>query len=64
MKLVEDSMKETRSMIADLKENLNPDMCRCFVDAFLTRKLSLEVTCLTPVKPWQADNTDQQFIYI
>ncbi|XP_010786443.1 cytochrome P450 2K1-like [Notothenia coriiceps] len=42
MKLVEDSMKETRSMIADLKETLNPDMCRCFVDAFLTRKLSLE----------------------
>nr|XP_033944341.1 cytochrome P450 2K3-like [Pseudochaenichthys georgianus] len=32
MKLVEDSMKETRSMIVDLKETLNPDMCRCIPD--------------------------------
>ncbi|XP_044036826.1 cytochrome P450 2K1-like isoform X2 [Siniperca chuatsi] len=42
MKNVEENKVETKSIIADLKETLNPDMCRCFVDAFLTRKLNLE----------------------
>ncbi|XP_037649485.1 cytochrome P450 2K1-like isoform X1 [Sebastes umbrosus] len=42
MKNVEDNKEQIRSIIADLKETLNPDMCRCFVDAFLTRKLNLE----------------------
>ncbi|XP_040918594.1 cytochrome P450 2K1-like [Toxotes jaculatrix] len=42
MKNVKDSKEDTRGMIADLKETLNPEMCRCFVDAFLTRKQNLE----------------------
>lgn len=45
MKNLEENIKETKSIIADLKETLNPEMCRCFVDAFLTRKLNLEVSC-------------------
>ncbi|XP_029293057.1 cytochrome P450 2K1-like [Cottoperca gobio] len=42
MKHTEASRQETRNIIADLKETLNPEMCRCFVDAFLTHKLNLE----------------------
>lgn len=42
MKNVEDNKEELRRIIADLKETLNPEMCRCFIDAFLTRKLNLE----------------------
>lgn len=42
MKNVEDNKEEKMKIIADLKETLNPQMCRCFVDAFLTRKLNLE----------------------
>ncbi|XP_070703566.1 uncharacterized protein [Pempheris klunzingeri] len=42
MKNVEADKQDTQSIIADLKETLNPDMCRCFVDAFLTRKRNLE----------------------
>nr|XP_043905946.1 cytochrome P450 2K1-like [Solea senegalensis] len=42
MKNVEDSVAETKRIIADLKETLNPDMCRCFIDVFLSRKQRLE----------------------
>ncbi|KAM9346655.1 cytochrome P450 2K1-like [Symphorus nematophorus] len=42
MKNVEENKKDIKDIIADLKETLNPDMCRCFIDAFLTRKLNLE----------------------
>ncbi|XP_038556830.1 cytochrome P450 2K1-like isoform X2 [Micropterus salmoides] len=42
MKNVEENREDTKIIIADLKETLNPEMCRCFVDAFLTRKLNLE----------------------
>ncbi|XP_076608140.1 cytochrome P450 2K1-like [Chaetodon auriga] len=31
-----------KSIIADLKETLNPEMHRCFVDLFLTRKINVE----------------------
>uniref|UniRef100_A0A673AUP6 Cytochrome P450 2K1-like n=1 Tax=Sphaeramia orbicularis TaxID=375764 RepID=A0A673AUP6_9TELE len=34
--------EEMRRIIADLKETLNPDICRGFVDVFLIRKQSLE----------------------
>ncbi|XP_070779251.1 cytochrome P450 2K1-like [Enoplosus armatus] len=44
MKNMERNKEDTNSIIADLKETLNPDMCRCFVDAFLTRKLNLEAS--------------------
>uniref|UniRef100_A0A8C2WH87 Cytochrome P450 2K1-like n=1 Tax=Cyclopterus lumpus TaxID=8103 RepID=A0A8C2WH87_CYCLU len=42
MKNVEANKEELKRIIVDLKETLNPEMCRCFVDAFLTRKLNLE----------------------
>ena len=44
-KYVEENKKNTKKIIADLKETLNPEMCRCFVDAFLTHKQNLEVRC-------------------
>ncbi|KAM3597719.1 uncharacterized protein V6R79_008549 [Siganus canaliculatus] len=42
MKIVEESRANTRRIIAELKETLNPDMSRCFIDAFLIRKLNIE----------------------
>lgn len=51
MKNVEGNKADTKRIIADLKETLNPEMCRCFIDAFLTRKLNLEVRGPTPVNP-------------
>nr|QQL94714.1 cytochrome P450 2k1b [Lateolabrax maculatus] len=44
MKNVEGNKADTKRIIADLKETLNPEMCRCFIDAFLTRKLNLEAS--------------------
>ncbi len=44
MKNSEENRRDTRSIIADLKENLNPEMRSCYVDAFLTHKLRLEVS--------------------
>uniref|UniRef100_A0A4W6GAS9 Uncharacterized protein n=2 Tax=Lates calcarifer TaxID=8187 RepID=A0A4W6GAS9_LATCA len=41
-RFVEESKADLRRIIAGLKETLNPEMCRCFVDAFLTRKQNLE----------------------
>uniref|UniRef100_A0A3B4ZVT7 Cytochrome P450 2K1-like n=2 Tax=Stegastes partitus TaxID=144197 RepID=A0A3B4ZVT7_9TELE len=38
MKNVENNKSNIRRIIADLKGTLNPDMCRCFVDAFLIRQ--------------------------
>ncbi|KAG7504852.1 cytochrome P450 2K1-like [Solea senegalensis] len=49
MKNVEDSVAETKRIIADLKETLNPDMCRCFIDVFLSRKQRLEGTTVFPL---------------
>ena len=60
MKNVEDNKQELESMIAELKETLNPDICRCFVDAFLTRQKSLEVRRQTAENPLlQANITDR-----
>ncbi|XP_061568787.1 cytochrome P450 2K1-like [Cololabis saira] len=42
MKNVEDGKRDLRKIIADLKETLEPEICRGFVDAFLIRKQSLE----------------------
>ncbi|XP_068605731.1 cytochrome P450 2K1-like [Brachionichthys hirsutus] len=42
MKNVEENKEEFKRIIADLKESLNPEMCRCFIDAFLMHKLKLE----------------------
>ncbi|TNN68840.1 Cytochrome P450 2K1 [Liparis tanakae] len=42
MKNVEANKEELKRIIVNLKETLDPDMCRCFVDAFLTRKLNLK----------------------
>nr|XP_046270081.1 cytochrome P450 2K1-like isoform X2 [Scatophagus argus] len=36
MKNVEENKEKMKSIIADLKETLNPEVCRCFVDTFLT----------------------------
>lgn len=44
MKNVEKSIEDTANIIADLRGSLDPASCRCFVDAFLTRKLKLEVS--------------------
>lgn len=43
MKKVKINTETTRSIIAELKETLNPGTCRCFIDAFLTHKENLEV---------------------
>ncbi|XP_034750248.1 cytochrome P450 2K1-like [Etheostoma cragini] len=42
IKNVEANREDIKSFIADLKETLNPEMCRCFVDAFLRHKLNVE----------------------
>lgn len=43
MKNLEKSIEDMTNIIADLRGSLDPATCRCFVDAFLTRKLKLEV---------------------
>ncbi|XP_017280814.1 cytochrome P450 2K1 [Kryptolebias marmoratus] len=42
MKNNEDSLADLKKLIADLKETLDPEICRCFVDAFLIRKKHLK----------------------
>ncbi|XP_069380518.1 cytochrome P450 2K1-like [Paralichthys olivaceus] len=42
MKNREINVKNMRRIIAEMKEMLNPEMCRCFIDAFLSRKQNLE----------------------
>ncbi|XP_068605733.1 cytochrome P450 2K1-like [Brachionichthys hirsutus] len=42
MKNIKENKEEFKRIIADLKESLNPEMCRCFIDAFLMHKLKLE----------------------
>ncbi|XP_061893168.1 cytochrome P450 2K1-like isoform X1 [Entelurus aequoreus] len=42
MKNMENNKHHLSQLINKLKETFNPDICRCFVDAFCTRKLSLE----------------------
>ncbi|XP_063351795.1 cytochrome P450 2K1-like isoform X2 [Pelmatolapia mariae] len=39
--------KQNLAIISHLKETVNPDMCRCFVDAFLVRKKHLEEAGIT-----------------
>lgn len=45
MKNVETNIENGKMIIAEMKETLNPEMCRCFIDAFLTHKKKLEVRC-------------------
>ncbi|XP_061740860.1 cytochrome P450 2K1-like isoform X3 [Nerophis ophidion] len=42
MKKIEDNTLHMLHLINKLKETFNPDICRCFIDAFCTRKLSLK----------------------
>uniref|UniRef100_UPI0009B3FE50 cytochrome P450 2K1-like n=1 Tax=Monopterus albus TaxID=43700 RepID=UPI0009B3FE50 len=42
MKNTEDTIRENKNNIKALKQTWNPEMCRCFVDAFLTHKQTLE----------------------
>uniref|UniRef100_A0A7N8XPI4 Cytochrome P450 2K1-like n=1 Tax=Mastacembelus armatus TaxID=205130 RepID=A0A7N8XPI4_9TELE len=42
LKLTEANKKQNLRLFSRLKETLNPDMCRGFVDAFLVRKQQLE----------------------
>ncbi|KAM3597173.1 uncharacterized protein V6R79_000810 [Siganus canaliculatus] len=42
IKNVETSKVDLRRIIVELKETLNPEMCRCFVDAYLARKINTE----------------------
>ncbi|XP_026180551.1 cytochrome P450 2K1-like isoform X2 [Mastacembelus armatus] len=42
MKLAEDGKEQIIGIIEDLKQTQNPELCRYFVDAFLTRKQNLE----------------------
>ncbi|XP_029014805.2 cytochrome P450 2K1-like [Betta splendens] len=44
MKNVEDNKAEMKHIIKELKKTWNPNTCRCFVDAFLTRQQNLEVS--------------------
>ncbi|XP_059204279.1 cytochrome P450 2K1-like [Centropristis striata] len=42
MKCLEVNKQEIRSVIVSMKEALTPEICTCFVNSFLTRKLNLE----------------------
>ncbi|XP_061893176.1 cytochrome P450 2K1-like [Entelurus aequoreus] len=42
MRSTEDYKQHLLQLVNKLRETFNPDICRCFVDAFCTRKLSLE----------------------
>ncbi|KAF7646901.1 hypothetical protein LDENG_00180790, partial [Lucifuga dentata] len=42
MQNIEDSREVLKRLIQSLKETLNPELCQCFVDSFLSRKQSLE----------------------
>ncbi|MED6249317.1 Cytochrome P450 2K1 [Ataeniobius toweri] len=42
IKNVEDGKADATKIIKNLKETLDPEICRCFVDAFLIRKKHLE----------------------
>lgn len=44
---MEDAKADVGKIIAELKETLDPEVCRCLVDAFLIRKKHLEVSNLT-----------------
>ncbi|XP_041812147.1 cytochrome P450 2K1-like [Chelmon rostratus] len=39
---VRENEEDIKRIVADLKETLNPEMHRCYVDVFLTRKMNLE----------------------
>ena len=43
MKLVDQNVKDVMDLVRGLKDTLNPQMCRGFVDSFLARKQKLEV---------------------
>uniref|UniRef100_A0AAZ3PYG5 Uncharacterized protein n=1 Tax=Oncorhynchus tshawytscha TaxID=74940 RepID=A0AAZ3PYG5_ONCTS len=43
LKNIENNKKEMEELVRGLKETLNPQMCRGFVDSFLVRKQTLEV---------------------
>uniref|UniRef100_A0AAY5KEH7 Uncharacterized protein n=1 Tax=Esox lucius TaxID=8010 RepID=A0AAY5KEH7_ESOLU len=38
-----DIKRDIQDLVTELKETLNPQMCRCFIDSFLVRKQTLEV---------------------
>ncbi|XP_014049738.1 cytochrome P450 2K1 isoform X1 [Salmo salar] len=42
LKNIENNMKEMGELVRGLKETLNPQMCRGFVDSFLVRKQTME----------------------
>ncbi|XP_068191951.1 cytochrome P450 2K1-like isoform X1 [Antennarius striatus] len=42
MKNVAKNKRQLKHIIADRKESLNPELCRCFIDSFLMYKLKLE----------------------
>uniref|UniRef100_A0A8C6KQW5 Cytochrome P450, family 2, subfamily W, polypeptide 1 n=1 Tax=Nothobranchius furzeri TaxID=105023 RepID=A0A8C6KQW5_NOTFU len=44
VKNVEDGKADVRKKIAELKETLDPELCRCFIDAFLLHREHLEVS--------------------
>ncbi|XP_063351793.1 cytochrome P450 2K1-like [Pelmatolapia mariae] len=46
-KLTDATMKQNRAIFSRLKETLNPQVCRGFVDAFLVRKQNLEESGIT-----------------
>ncbi|XP_031607452.2 cytochrome P450 2K4-like isoform X1 [Oreochromis aureus] len=46
-KLTDANMKQNRAIFSRLKETLNPQVCRGFVDAFLVRKQNLEASGIT-----------------
>ena len=43
LKNIADNKGEMKELVRGLKETLNPQMCRGFVDSFLVRKQTLEV---------------------
>lgn len=50
IKNVNENMADASKVIADLKDSLDPEACKCYVDAFLSHKKHLEVSLQSPVQ--------------
>lgn len=54
--------KQNLHLFAGAKKMLNPQMCRSFVDAFLVRQQSLEVTTLFPSSKTRLSSVDKDLM--
>lgn len=50
IKNVNGNIADASKIIADLKDSLDPEACKCYVDAFLSHKIHLEVSFQSPMQ--------------